>query len=185
MAKSKAKPKSKAKSVAKAKAKPSPKRKVQAKSKAKVSAKTKSIAKPLKSKAKKPTAKPAKKSPSSQPFAFLRLDDSKPTPATQKKLKNFVTPLDDRLLVEVSAEPERTAGGLYLPTVAEGAANHRGRVISTGRGHMDKKGKVKTMDVKVGDEVLFPRYAGTSIVFEHQEFWFLREADLLGIVDKG
>lgn len=100
---------------------------------------------------------------------------------TGTSLRNFLSPLDDRLLVIVQGASDVTSGGIIIPgTVAE--KPNRGEVIAKGPGRRSKKGGLRPLDVEVGDEVLFPQYAGTKISIENQECLILREEDLLGIV---
>lgn len=95
----------------------------------------------------------------------------------------FVTPLDDRVLIELAEAELRTAGGLYIPnTVSDVSGNLQGRVVSVGRGRRDKKGRIHPMDLKVGDKVVFPQYAGSKIKIQDQDLMILRESDVLGVV---
>jgi chaperonin GroES len=99
--------------------------------------------------------------------------------------ENFLTPLDDRLLVEIASGERMTAGGLYIPdTAADLSGNFKGKVVVAGRGHRDDKGRVRPMDVRTGDTVLFSEDAGTRLNLMGQEILLLRESDVLGIVDK-
>lgn len=99
--------------------------------------------------------------------------------------KNFLTPLDDRLLVKVSDMERKTAGGLYIPdTVADVSGNLEGVVIAAGRGHRDNKGRLRPLDVKVGDRVIFSSYTGNKIELQGQSVVILREAEVMGVVNK-
>jgi chaperonin GroES len=159
--------------VAKAKkkvaAKKSPVKKVAAKVKAKVKA--------VKAKATAKKATPAKKS----------VMPTLPKTSTKKSLdlKNFLTPLDDRLLVKLSEAERKTAGGLYIPdTVADVSGNLEGFVVAAGPGHKDKKGRLRPLDVQVGDRVIFSEYAGNKIELQGENVVLLREGDVMGIVNK-
>lgn len=106
-------------------------------------------------------------------------------PAKMLDLSGFVTPLDDRLLVQLSGSEKMTAGGLYIPdSVADTSGNLQGIVVSVGRGHMNKKGHVRPMDVKVGDKIVFSQYAGSKIKIQNEDLIILREPDVMGIVSK-
>jgi chaperonin GroES len=95
----------------------------------------------------------------------------------------FLTPLDDRVIVQVSGSDRMTAGGLYIPdTVADTSGNLQGLVLSVGRGRRDKKGRVHPMDLKVGDKVLFSEYSGSKIKVQETDLLILRESDVLGVV---
>ena len=108
---------------------------------------------------------------------------TKSTNKKSGKWSTFITPLDDRLIVKIEMQSEKTAGGLYIPSTVISERPSRGVVLAAGRGHSNKKGRIKPMDVKVGDEVLFNAMAGTEMKIEGQDVMILREADLLGIVD--
>lgn len=100
-------------------------------------------------------------------------------------LSQFVTPLDDRLIVQVSGAEKMTPGGLYLPdTVADTSGNLEGYVVAVGRGHMNKKGHVRLMDVNLGDRVVFSEYAGSKIKIQNEDLIILRESDVMGVVSK-
>ncbi|KHD89255.1 MAG: hypothetical protein OM95_04560 [Bdellovibrio sp. ArHS] len=100
-------------------------------------------------------------------------------------LSGFVTPLDDRLIVQLSGAEKMTPGGLYIPdTVADTSGNLQGSVVAVGRGHMTKKGHLKPMDVQVGDKVIFSEYAGNKIEIQNEDLIILREGDVLGVVAK-
>ncbi len=110
----------------------------------------------------------------------------KATPTAKKiDLSNFVTPLDDRLIVQLSGTEKMTPGGLYIPdTVADTSGNLEGFVVAVGRGHMGKKGQVRPMDVQVGDRVVFSEYAGSKIKIQNEDLIILREGDVMGVVSK-
>lgn len=111
---------------------------------------------------------------------------TKAAPVMKKlDLTGIVTPLDDRLLVKTSSAEKMTPGGLYIPdTVADTSGNLEGFVVAVGRGHMNKKGHVRPMDVKVGDRVVFAQYAGSKIKIQNEDLVILREADVMGVVAK-
>jgi len=91
-------------------------------------------------------------------------------------------PLKDRVLVKYSDEPEKSAGGLYIPDTAK-EKPQKGEVMAVGPGKSDN-GKILQMDVKVGDVVLFEKYSGSKINIDDQEYLIIREDDILGIVEK-
>lgn len=98
--------------------------------------------------------------------------------------QNWVTPLDDRLLVMISEGEKMTPGGLYIPdTVTDVSGNMKGVVAAVGRGHLDKKGKIRPLDVKKGDQVIFSQFSGSKIEYQGETVIFLRESDVLGIVN--
>ncbi len=90
-------------------------------------------------------------------------------------------PLADRVLVEPIEDEEVTPGGIVLPETAK-EKPQRGKVLAVGPGGRDEDGKLITMEVKVGETVLFAKYAGTEIKLEGKKRLILRQSDLLAIV---
>ena len=80
-----------------------------------------------------------------------------------------IRPLQDRLIVKRLKEEEKTKGGIIIPETAK---------------EKPLDGKVRPLDVKAGDRVLFSKYAGTEIKIEGEEFLMLREDDVLGVIEK-
>ncbi len=91
-------------------------------------------------------------------------------------------PLGSRVVIEPLEQEEVTAGGIVLPETAK-EKPQKGVVLSIGPGDRDEDGKRIPMDVKVGDTVLFAKYAGTEIKVEGKKLLILRESDLLAIVE--
>jgi chaperonin GroES len=91
-------------------------------------------------------------------------------------------PLQDRILVKRVEEETKTAGGLYIPETAK-EKPQRGEIIAVGNGKKTEDGKVLPLDVKVGDKVLFGKYAGTEIKVEGEELLMMREDDILAVVE--
>lgn len=92
-----------------------------------------------------------------------------------------IRPLADRLLVEPIEQEETIAGGLLLPETAK-EKPQQGAVLAAGEGRRDDDGKRIPMDVKVGDRVLFAKYAGTEIKLDGKKLLIMKESDILGIV---
>jgi chaperonin GroES len=91
-----------------------------------------------------------------------------------KKLS--VTPLHDRVIVKPAPAEEKTAGGIIIPDTAK-EKPQRGTVVAAGPGKKDEP-----VTVKIGDTVLYGKYAGTEIQIEGGEFLIMRESDILAIV---
>ncbi|MEI6263748.1 MAG: co-chaperone GroES [Sphingobacteriia bacterium] len=87
-----------------------------------------------------------------------------------------VTPLHDRVIVKAAAAEEKTAGGIIIPDTAK-EKPQRGVVVAAGKGKIDEP-----MTVKVGDTVLYGKYAGTEVQIEGQDLLIMRESDLLAII---
>jgi chaperonin GroES len=92
-----------------------------------------------------------------------------------------VRPLHDRVLVKRSSEEEKSKGGIIIPDSAK-EKPIQGVVMAVGQGRVTEEGKVRPLDVKKGDKVLFGKYAGTEIKVEGDEFLMMREEDILGII---
>jgi len=97
------------------------------------------------------------------------------------KTSASIRPLDDRVVVEVSAAEEMTAGGIVLPDNAK-EKPQRGRVIAVGPGKLLESGERGPLSVAVGDEVIFGKYGGTEIEVDGEEVKILRESDILAKV---
>lgn len=90
-------------------------------------------------------------------------------------------PLQDRIIVKRVEEETKTAGGLFIPETAK-EKPQRGEIVAVGNGKKTEEGKVLPLDVKVGDIVLFGKYAGTEIKVDGDEYLMMREDDLLAVV---
>ena len=95
-----------------------------------------------------------------------------------------IRPLHDRSIVERLEEETKTAGGIIIPDTAK-EKPQQGKVIAVGKGKRTEDGKLLPLDVKVGDKILFGKYAGTEIKIEGQEFLMMREDDVLGVIEGG
>jgi len=93
-----------------------------------------------------------------------------------------VKPLDDRVVIKPMEAEERTAGGIVLPDTAK-EKPQRGTITATGPGKLVEDGSRGEMSVKVGDVVLFGKYAGTEITIEGKEHQIMREQDILAIIE--
>ena len=91
-------------------------------------------------------------------------------------------PLHDRLLVRRSEEEGRSAGGIIIPDSAR-ERPMQGEVISVGPGARNDRGDIVPPDVKIGDTVLFGKYAGSEVTIDGEEFVILKEVDVLGVLD--
>jgi chaperonin GroES len=91
-------------------------------------------------------------------------------------------PLQDRIIVKRVEEETKTAGGLFIPETAK-EKPQRGEVIAVGNGKKTEDGKILPVDVKVGDKVLFGKYAGTEIKIDGEDYLIMREDDILGIME--
>ena len=88
-----------------------------------------------------------------------------------------IQPLSDRVLVEPVQAEEKTASGLYIPDSAK-EKPQQAIVVATGKGLKDQP-----MTVKIGDKVIYGKYAGTELKLEGKDYIMMREADILAIVE--
>ena len=112
------------------------------------------------------------------------------TKVTTEKVKSsiipwseFITPLDDRVVVEKEDMSHQTPGGIIIPGSVTSRPPNRGRVLQVGRGHLDKKGRNRPMDVSVGDHILLSPYLETEIELNGSQIAILRESEILGILN--
>lgn len=85
-------------------------------------------------------------------------------------------PLADRVIVEVAAAEEKTASGIIIPDTAK-EKPQKGKVVAVGTGKKDEP-----MTVKVGDSILYGKYAGTEISVEGKEYLIMRESDIFAVI---
>ena len=92
-----------------------------------------------------------------------------------------LTPLHDRILVRRVEESETSRGGIIIPDTAKDKPQE-GEVIAVGKGKISEEGKVRPLDVKEGDRVLFGKYSGTDIKVDEEDYVIMREEEVLGIL---
>jgi chaperonin GroES len=93
-----------------------------------------------------------------------------------------IRPLHDRVIVQRIEEEEKTKGGIIIPDTAK-EKPQEGKVIAVGTGKILENGTKLSLDVKVGDKILFGKYSGTEIKIEGDEFLMMREDDILGVIE--
>lgn len=87
-----------------------------------------------------------------------------------------IKPIADRVLIEPLAAEQKTASGIIIPDTAK-EKPQRGKVIAVGKGKKDE-----TMELKVGDEVLYGKYAGTEINIDNKDYLMMRQEDVLAVI---
>jgi chaperonin GroES len=92
-----------------------------------------------------------------------------------------IRPLYDRIVVKRIEETERMQGGLHIPDSAK-EKPQEGEVLAVGKGKRLEDGKLVSLDVQVGDRILFGKYSGSEIKLDGQEYLIMREDDVLGIL---
>jgi chaperonin GroES len=93
-----------------------------------------------------------------------------------------IRPLHDRVIVRRLEEERKSAGGIVIPDTAK-EKPVQGEVIAVGTGKIMEDGKVRPLDVKVGDKILFGKYSGTEVKVGDEELLVMREEDIMGIVE--
>jgi len=97
--------------------------------------------------------------------------------------KTKIRPLADRVVVEPSEIETKTAGGIVIPDTADKDKPVRGTVIAVGTGrYVD--GTIQPLQVKVGEKVLFGKYAGTNVKLAEKEVLVMREEDIMGVIEE-
>jgi chaperonin GroES len=94
-----------------------------------------------------------------------------------------IRPLHDRIIVKRVQEEEKTKGGIIIPDTAK-EKPLEGEVIAVGNGKLLDDGKLRPLDVKKGDRVLFTKYSGSEVKIDGEEHLILREEDILGVLEK-
>ena len=93
-----------------------------------------------------------------------------------------IRPLHDRVIVKRLEEERKTASGIVIPDTAAEKPD-QGEVMAVGPGKRDDNGKHIALDVKVGDKVLFGKYAGQTVKVQGEELLVMREEDIMGVVE--
>ena len=91
-------------------------------------------------------------------------------------------PLHERVVVKRLEQETKTASGIVIPDNAAEKPD-QGEVVAVGPGKRDDQGKLVAMDVKVGDRVLFGKYAGQSVKVDGEELLIMKESDVMGVID--
>ncbi|MBP7051619.1 MAG: co-chaperone GroES [Phycisphaerae bacterium] len=92
-------------------------------------------------------------------------------------------PLDDRVVIKPSQAQDKTAGGIFLPDTAK-EKPMVGKIVWVGPGKVQEDGKRTPVSVKKDDEVVYGKYMGNEIEIDGQKYVIIKEADLLGVLEK-
>lgn len=93
-----------------------------------------------------------------------------------------IRPLHDRVVIKRLEEERTSPGGIVLPDAAT-EKPVRGEVLAVGNGKVSDSGDVRSLDVKVGDQVLFGKYSGTEVKVNGEEVLVMREDDIMGVIE--
>ena len=91
-------------------------------------------------------------------------------------------PLHDRVVVKRIDAESKTAGGIIIPDTAQEKPS-QGEIVAVGPGGRDEAGKLIPIDIKVGDRVLFGKWAGTEVIIDGEERIIMKESDIFGVVE--
>ena len=94
-----------------------------------------------------------------------------------------IRPLHDRIVVDRLDEEDTSKGGIVIPSTAKEKPS-RGKVIAVGTGKPLDNGQVRSLEVKVGEQVLFGKYAGTEVKVGDNEYVVMREDDIMGVIQE-
>ena len=98
------------------------------------------------------------------------------------ELSMNIRPLHDRVIVRRLEEERKSAGGIVIPDTAK-EKPIQGEIVAVGKGKILESGEVRPLDVKVGDKVLFGKYAGTEVKVGNEELLVMREEDVVAIIN--
>ena len=93
-----------------------------------------------------------------------------------------IRPLHDRIIVKRLEEERKTASGIIIPDTAAEKPD-QGEVLAIGKGKLLEDGKVRPLDLKVGDKILFGKYSGQSVKVKDEELLVMREEDVMGVLE--
>ncbi|NQV93431.1 co-chaperone GroES [Candidatus Kaiserbacteria bacterium] len=102
--------------------------------------------------------------------------------AKDSKNKAHITPLGDRVLLEIPTREEKTKGGIIIPETANQEKPEQGKVIAVGGGRVTDTGDVIPVRVKVGDTVVFPKYGYDEITVGDTTYYILKEENILAVI---
>jgi chaperonin GroES len=93
-----------------------------------------------------------------------------------------IRPLHDRVIVKRIEEERKSAGGIVIPDTAAEKPD-QGEVVAIGNGKVQDDGKLRPLQVKVGDKILFGKYSGQTVKVEGEELLVIREEDVMGVIE--
>ena len=93
-----------------------------------------------------------------------------------------VKPLEDRIIVKPLEAEQKTAGGIIIPDAAK-EKPQKGKIVAVGKGKILEDGKVRSLELKAGDIVLFGKYSGTEVKIDNEDRLIMREDDVLAVIE--
>lgn len=94
-----------------------------------------------------------------------------------------IRPLHDRVVIRRSEEKRTSPGGIVIPDTANKDKPMFGEIVSVGSGKLLENGQLRALGLKIGDKVLFGKYAGTEVKCDDHDLVVMREDDILGVVE--
>jgi chaperonin GroES len=94
-----------------------------------------------------------------------------------------IKPLHDRVVVKRVEQEQKTAGGIIIPDSAQ-EKPQEGEVVAVGAGARDDSGKLRPLDVKKGDRILFGKWSGSEIKIGGEEVLIMKESDIMGVIER-
>jgi chaperonin GroES len=94
-----------------------------------------------------------------------------------------IRPLADRVIIKTIEQEEVKKGSIIIPDTAK-EKPQEGEVIAVGPGSVNEKGERVSLEVKIGDKVLYGKYSGTEVKIDNEEYLIMRESDILAIVTR-
>jgi chaperonin GroES len=91
-------------------------------------------------------------------------------------------PLHDRVVVRRIESEDKTAGGIIIPDTAK-EKPQEGEIVAVGPGGRDESGKLISIDLKVGDRILFGKWSGTEVKIDGEELLIMKESDVMGVIE--
>lgn len=96
-----------------------------------------------------------------------------------KSVVEMIEPLDDRIVIQREPEEEKSKGGILIPDTASKEKPVTGAVVAVGPGKRLESGQLQPLSVKVGDKVVFGKYAGTEVKLDDKDYIIMRESDVM------
>jgi len=92
-----------------------------------------------------------------------------------------IKPLSDRVVIKPDEPDEKVQGGIIIPDTAK-EKPQKGKIVAVGPGKASETGEIISMEVKVGDMVLYGKYSGTEVTIDKEDYLIVRESDILAVI---
>ena len=95
----------------------------------------------------------------------------------------MLRPLNDHVIIKPLSDERKTEGGIIIPDTVSKEKPEKGEVIAVGPGRINDKGERATLDVKVGDKIVFTKYSPTEVKLENETYLVITESDILAVIE--